>query len=109
MKQTIIPIVFTFNDNYVLPAVIAIKSLVEKCSPSTTYKIYCLYSNVSESNRALLDKAADIERVKADSAIFDNAPATSEYPVDVYYRLLLHDIFPQYDKIIYSDVDVLFQ
>ncbi|HPC34419.1 MAG TPA: glycosyltransferase, partial [Candidatus Absconditabacterales bacterium] len=41
--------------------------------------------------------------------VFVDAPVTSEYPISVYYRLALHDILSQYDTIIYSDVDVLFQ
>ncbi len=104
-----IPIVFTFDDNYALPAAVAIKSLVHKGNPDTWYEIYVLYNNLSEQSRKTLDRVAKINWVKLDESLFADVPATSEYPVDVYYRLAIHDILPQYDRIIYSDVDVLFE
>ncbi|MFA5644329.1 MAG: glycosyltransferase family 8 protein [Patescibacteria group bacterium] len=107
-KKNIIPIVFTFDDNYIVPAGVAIKSLLHSGKRDTWYKIYCLYNNLSDENRKKLDKIAKINWLKIDNNIFANSPVTSEYPVDVYYRLMIHDILPQHEKIIYSDVDVLF-
>lgn len=104
-----IPVVFTFDDNYVLPAAVAIKSLIHHGKKGTWYDIYCLYQNLSRENRRALDRIAQINWIKIDPSLFAGVPATAEYPVDVYYRLAIHDILPQYDKIIYSDVDVLFQ
>lgn len=108
MKNTI-PIVFTFDDNYALPAAVAIKSLIHTGSKNTWYEIYCLYQNLSEANRLALNQIAEIHWIKVDESLFGDVPTTSEYPIDVYNRLAIHDILPQHDKIIYSDVDVLFQ
>ena len=104
-----IPIVFTFDDNYALPAAVAIKSLIHTGKKGTWYDIYCLYQNLSEVNRRALDQVAKINWIKVNSSLFAGVPATAEYPVDVYYRLAIHDILPQHDRILYSDVDVLFQ
>jgi len=104
-----IPIVFTFDDNYVLPAWIAIKSLVRTKNKNTQYKIYCIYQNLCENSRKKLDKLANINWIKFSSATFDWVPYSWEYPITVYFRLILHEMLSQYDKIIYSDVDVLFQ
>jgi lipopolysaccharide biosynthesis glycosyltransferase len=109
MKKNNIPVVFTFDDNYALPAAVAIKSLVHTGEKNTWYDIYVLYQNLSSANRCALDQVAKINWIKVDQDLFKSVPATAEYPVDVYYRLAIHDILPQYDKIIYSDVDVLFQ
>lgn len=109
MKSSTIPIVFTFDDNYALPAAVAIKSLVHTGKRGTWYEVYCLYRSLSDQNRRALDKVAKINWVKVDESLFTDVPASAEYPVDVYYRLAIQDILPQYDKIIYSDVDVLFQ
>lgn len=108
-ERKTIPIVFTFDNNYALPAAVAIKSLVYTGKKGTWYDIYCLYQNLSDQNRRTLDQVAKINWIKVDSSLFKGVPATTEYPVDVYYRLAIHDILPQYDKILYSDVDVLFQ
>lgn len=109
MKREI-PIVFTFDDNYALPAAVAIKSLVHTGKKGTWYDIHCLYQNLSDQNRRALDKVAKINWIKVDKSFFADVSATAEYPVDVYYRLAIHDILPlEYDRILYSDVDVLFQ
>ena len=108
-KNTAIPVVFTFDDNYAVPAAVAIKSLITSGKSGTWYDIYVLYRNLSKKNRRALDKVAKINWIKVDESLFAGVPATAEYPVDVYYRLAIHDILPQYDRIIYSDVDVLFQ
>lgn len=108
-KKNTIPIVFTFDDNYALPAAVAIKSLVHTGARDTWYEIYVLYRNLSEQNRNALDKVAHINWIKVDESLFTGVPVSAEYPVDVYYRLAIHDILPQYDRILYSDVDVLFQ
>lgn len=107
--KNMIPIVFTFDDNYALPAAVAIKSLIHTGSRDTWYEIYVLYRNLSDANRNALDKVAHINWVKVDENLFSGVPVSAEYPVDVYYRLAIHDILPQYDRILYSDVDVLFQ
>jgi lipopolysaccharide biosynthesis glycosyltransferase len=108
-KNNTIPIVFTFDDNYALPAAVAIKSLIHTGNSDTWYEIYVLYRNLSDANRNALDKVAHINWVKVDENLFSGVPVSAEYPVDVYYRLAIHDILPQYEKILYSDVDVLFQ
>lgn len=108
-KNDTIPIVFTFDDNYALPAAVAIKSLVHTGRRDTRYEIYVLYRNLSDANRNALDKVADINWIKVDESLFSGVPVSAEYPVDVYYRLAIHDILPQYGRILYSDVDVLFQ
>lgn len=108
-NKKIIPIVFTFDENYAVPAAVAIKSLVHKGSENTWYEIYVLYKNLSEQTRKQLDRVAKINWIEINDTVFGDVPVTTEYPVDVYYRLAIHDILPQYDRIIYSDVDVLFQ
>ena len=108
-KNNTIPIVFTFDDNYALPAAVAIKSLVHTGNRDTWYEIYVLYRNLSDANRNALNKVADINWIKVDESLFAGVPVSAEYPVDVYYRLAIHDILPQYERILYSDVDVLFQ
>jgi len=109
MKKNNIPIAFTFDDNYALPAAIAIKSLMESKKKDTQYEIYCLFHHLSDRNRRLLDTIAPINWIDTEKDIFADAPVTSEYPISVYYRLALHDILTQHDTILYSDVDVLFQ
>ena len=102
-----VPIVFAFDNNLLLPAGVCIYSLLANARPETFYDIYILYP----------------ENDMFDSKYFDNlSPVFSNYtlsfiPVSevrgvtkpTYYRLLIPEIFPQYDKVIYADVDIIFR
>ncbi len=103
-----IPVVFAFNDTYAAPAAIAIKSLVHKGGKDTEYDIYIITSSLSVENRRAIERIARVAWLDA-GEIFRYCPVTEEYPVDVYARLAIPSLLPQYDKIIYSDVDVLFR
>lgn len=103
-----IPIVFAFNDSYAAPAAVAIKSLIHKGLESTEYDIYVITSNLSVENRQAIERIARVTWLDA-GEIFRYCPVTEEYPVDVYARLAIPSLLPQYDKIVYSDVDVLFR
>lgn len=105
-----IPMVFSFNDDYAVPACVAIKSLVDNASRWTEYEIYVIYSQVSEKNMTLISAIhpGHIHWIKMDTTTLEEVPTSGEYPLEVYYRLAIAEMFPQWDKIIYSDVDVLF-
>lgn len=104
-----IPIVFSFDDNYVLPASIAIQSLIDSKRAGTEYDIFVLYKNLKSQTMRKFEKIANINWLKVGRKYFKKAPHCKEYPEVVYYRLLIHELIPQYDKIIWSDVDVLFK
>ena len=103
-----IPIVFAFNDSYAAPAAVAIESLIHKGLESTQYDIYIITSSLSKENRQAIERIARVTWLDA-GKIFRYCPVTEEYPVDVYARLAVPSLLSQYDKIIYSDVDVLFR
>lgn len=104
-----VPIVFSFDDNFALPASIAIKSLVDCAGPGTEYEIYVFHDGLS---RAVMDKMgsiADIRWVKVDPSLLDGIPETRQWPRNVCYRMLIPEILRDYEKVIWSDVDVLFR
>ena len=110
-----IPIVFAFDNNYSLPASIAISSLLHTANEDTFYDIYVLYDTlksdiVNKMNDMVFKYPnAKINWIKIDPKKFKNFPNNASWPIVVYYRLLIHDLIPKYDKIIWSDVDVLFK
>lgn len=106
--DTKIPIVFAFDDLYALPASIAIQSLLDSKKPETEYDIFVLHGDLSPETVKKINQIADISWISIDDDIFAQAPYNSKQQIVAYYRLLLADLIPQYDKIIWSDVDVLF-
>jgi lipopolysaccharide biosynthesis glycosyltransferase len=112
--MTIVPIVFAFDENLVLPAKICISSLLMNAEAETFYDIFILHAdNVKIPGiefRPLMDvyKNCRIQFRSIDINIgtkFEIRNITTA----CYYRLLIPDLIPEYDKIIYSDVDVIFR
>lgn len=109
-----IPIVFTFDNNLVMPACVCISSLLKSANPDTFYDIFILHSEKCDFSRSPL-----VEYPK----IYPNCQITfrivySEFisafeirgiTTTAYYRLLIPEIIPEYEKVLYSDVDVIFR
>lgn len=106
--MTKVPVVFAFSDDFAMPASVAIKSLIDKKNESTKYDIFVIYDELSEIVKEKINTITDINWIKIDSKIFEMAPSNSYWPKSVYYRLLIPEVINCYDKVIYSDVDVLF-
>ena len=55
-----------------------------------------------------MEKICPIRWIKVDTATLKNVPQGWS-GLETYYRLLIADLLPEYDKVIWSDVDVLFK
>lgn len=108
-----IPVVFVFDDNFKLPAWVAIKSLIDTAGAETFYDIFILHSRLSDENITIFNNLTNahsrINFIKIDNSRFASAPKSKSWPFEVYYRLIIPEVIPEYDKVIYSDVDVMFK
>ena len=110
-----IPVVFSFDSRILLGASVAIKSLIDSAKEDTVYDIRIFHSDLDLENQkhitALLENTRHgISFHYINPAIFKGAPHNNKSWTElVYYRLLSPNIIKNYDKIIYSDVDVLFK
>lgn len=109
MTNKKIPVVFAFDENYKVPASVAISSLIRAKKADTNYEVIVFHDGLSPDTISKMEKICPIHWVKIDSKVLDNAPVNSYWPIAVYYRLLIADLLPQYDKVIWSDVDVMFK
>ncbi|MGY5255255.1 glycosyltransferase family 8 protein [Sphingobacterium spiritivorum] len=110
-----IPIVFCFDDNLLMPAGVCLTSLLENASPDTFYDIFILYDqNCQFPQSGFLENLyARYSNFKityrnvgyAFAAAFQIRGITQA----TYYRLLIPKFIPEYDKIMYHDVDVIFR
>lgn len=103
-----IPIVFAFDDNYALPASIAIKSLLDYKKADTEYEIFVLHGGLKKNTMQKMETIAPINWVEVNKDTLKHCPVGYS-GLETYYRLLISELIPEYDKIIWSDVDVLFQ
>lgn len=113
MKNTI-PIVFTFDNNLINPACICISSLLMSANADTFYDIYVLHSNKCNfSNTPLMDIPSYYSNCKVTFRAVNNefisAFEIRGITTTAYFRLLIPEIILEYDKVLYSDVDVIFR
>lgn len=112
--MNIIPIVFTFDDNLLQPACVCISSLLQSADQDTFYDIFILHSDKCDFSSSVLASYPLIfqnckltfRTVKGE---FESAFEIRGITNTAYYRLLIPELIPEYDKIMYSDVDVIFR
>lgn len=112
-----IPIFFTIDDGYAPYLSVAIKSMIQNASKEYNYRIIVLYKELNEGNRAKIAKLEE-ENFKIDfiymkdelKAITDreeNRLRCDYFTLTIYFRLFIPEMFPEYDKGIYIDSDVV--
>lgn len=111
-----IPIVFSTDHNFVMPTCVTIHSLLKTKKEGVEYDINVLINkDVNDADKLLLTK--QVEADAKDSLInfvnigdtFKNSFEIREISSAAYNRLLIPWLLPQYDKVIYSDVDIIFK
>lgn len=109
-----IVVVFTINNKFVTPTYITIQSLFEYAGEDTVYECLVLSNDITTSNIEILKKLTDntrhtIKIIDVDDSIIYAPKVSYTWPKVVYWRIHLCNILNDYDKVIFSDVDVLFQ
>ncbi len=110
-----IPIVFCFDKRILLGAGVAIKSLIDSAKPTTSYDIRIFHSDISEKKQQVFFSLIENTQHKMkfheiDGTRFSKLPCNSgSWRRNVYYRFLIPEILSEYNKAIYSDVDVFFK
>jgi lipopolysaccharide biosynthesis glycosyltransferase len=112
-----IPIFFSIDDGYIPCLGVAIKSIQENAKDEFNYHIYVLYTQMSEENinNIKTEFAKDnfiIEFYNIEENVKEKAETLSVrlrdyYSNTIYYRLFIQNEFPQYDKALYIDSDIV--
>lgn len=116
--KAIIPILFCLNNDYAIAAAVAFRSLLENASKDYFYKLYVSHTDVSLENQEKLQEVAVDFQGRASLEFFQmqnrfedlwkKTRTKGHYSKEAYYKLIAPSLFPQYEKIIVSDVDVVF-
>ncbi len=109
-----IPVFFSTDDNYIPYLDVAISSLIANASTEFTYRLNVLHTGLQPENIAkvmarqrpgfvidFIDISRQIGSIKGH---FKNV---YHFSVVTYYRLFIASLFPQYDKIVYLDCDLV--
>lgn len=119
MKNREIPVFFSIDDGYAPFLAVAVDSLIKNSSKNRNYRIIVLYQNVSEENISKISSLAEgheninIDFVMMESGMekitdrMSNRLRCDYFTLTIYFRLFIPAMFPQYDKGIYIDSDVV--
>ena len=110
-----VSVVFCFNDSYCIYSVAAISSLIKHTSEKYKYDINILHYDITEYNQSVIKNLNNKKNVNINFTFFDPNSVVGEerlhtwahFSVDVYTRLFLHKIFPDLDKILFLDADII--
>ena len=109
-----IPIFFAIDDQYIPFLAVALKSLIENANKDYKYLIKVLHTNVQEDHMKQIKKYEDenvsIEFVNLSyyiERIQDKLYTRDYYTNTTYFRLFLPELYPQYDKVLYLDSDII--
>ncbi len=118
-----IPIAFAFDKNYLIPAGACIYSLLEsiaKANKKIRYTLHALVVGLNEEDKAKLNQITEpfkefaVLEVKDIEPFLDAIPNpfdedfTKRFSKMVLVKYFLADLFPEYSKMVWSDVDVIF-
>lgn len=109
-----VPIVFAFDNRLTVPAAVAFTSLLMNANEDTFYDIFILHSRNETLDKDVISKVSDrfhncrVTYIAVDDT-FDNAFEIRGITTPAYYRLLIPGLIREYDKVIYSDADIIFR
>lgn len=109
-----IPIFFAADDNYAPCLAVAIRSLIAHASPDRSYGIFVLIDRMNPENMTLLcslgTENVTIRFVNVGDRL-DKLGSMMHlrdyYTKATYYRFFIPELFPQFDKGLYLDCDVI--
>lgn len=109
-----IPIFFAVDDAYIPFLAVTIQSLSEHINEQYIYNLKVLYTNINESNQEEIAKYQNenikIEFVDVNEKIqqMQKKLYTRDYYTNAtYYRVLIPNLYPEYNKAIYLDSDII--
>ena len=109
-----IPIFFAVDDGYCPFLAVAIQSVIDNSSAENTYLIKILHTDISDENKKKIAKYerenVDIEFVDLNyyiQKVKDKLYTRDYYSKTTYFRLFLPNLYPQYDKVLYLDSDIV--
>lgn len=112
-NTNIIPIFFAVDDGYIPFLAVTLKSMLSNASNNYNYDIKILYTSISDENKTKILKLetdnAKIEFVDLNYYIEElqsKLYTRDYYTKTTYYRLLIPNLYPQYDKAVYLDSDL---
>lgn len=109
-----IPVAFAINDGYLNPLLVTLITIFEHAEEDTIYDIHVLNYKLKETTRKKIQELITQYHPQSNLTFLDvsdeqwqRIPCVGSWGKETNYRLLLPELVPQLNKILYLDVDIL--
>lgn len=112
-----IPIFFTVDESYAPYLDCAVRSIVKNASPEYEYIIHVLHEGLTDRSVEMIKTAVKppfkVEFTPMEKKLSqitereENKLRCDYFTLTIYFRIMIADMFPQYDKGIYIDSDII--
>ena len=113
-EKNVVPVFYACDDAFFKFTIVSIRSLIDNADKNRRYVIYILHDGISEQmqkqTQELKTSFCDIKFISVKDRlkkIEKNFPLRDYYSKTTYYRMLIADAFPEYDKAVYIDSDTV--
>lgn len=113
-----IPVFFSIDDNYAPLLAVALRSAIVHADPARRYRAIVLHQGLDAAHQEKI-QALETENFRVDFRSLENSFASitdcmgnrlrcDYFTLTIYFRLFIPALFPEYDKGVYVDSDVVF-
>ncbi len=111
MKDSMIPVVFISDDNFIMPTCVAITSLLVNKAPETEYDVYIIMAECSESSYEKINElksfGSPINLVRASLDEYRDIKQLAHISIACLLKFDVSELVPNYDKLLYLDGDII--
>ena len=121
MADFVIPVFYSCDESFLKYCMVSMSSLLKNVSSECFCRIYVLNTDISDEAQKTFCEQIDSMKLSSQYEIcFEDVsenlnliehefPLRDYYSKTTYYRLLIADMHPEYDKVIYIDSDTIVQ
>jgi lipopolysaccharide biosynthesis glycosyltransferase len=108
----IVPVVYASDNNYIVPTIVSITSILLNKNKDTFYDFYILDSGIKEENKIKFNwppyrDEYKIEFIPINLAELEQWGGNGQWPITTFGRFFVCDFLTNYNKCIYLDGDTL--
>lgn len=112
--KPVIPVFFATDNNYAPFVAVTLESILENCSKDYFYHFHILTTDLEKKYEEVISKY-ESEDVKIDfislrdilTKIKVKFHLRDYYSIETYYRFFIANMYPEYDKVLYLDCDIV--
>lgn len=109
--KDVIPIVFSANEKYAPYIAVTAASIIRNASKAYFYRFYVLHTELSENMQLRLQSIEgenySLNCINVEEQCMEGMYSAAYFSTEMYFRILIPELFKEYQKILYLDCDIV--